>query len=146
MEATAKLMFARISTRKARMVLDMVRGQYVAEAIEQLRFTHKAAAPLVGKLLGSAISNAQRKNESSTKDRARAKALRTAVTDAEAEVHRLEARAAEVRAQLEDPVLYEDAEGVRRSTALKAELDDLDEALVLALEEWTNATEALARS
>ena len=64
MEATAKLMFARISTRKARMVLDMVRGQYVAEAIEQLRFTHKAAAPLVGKLLGSAISNAQRKNES----------------------------------------------------------------------------------
>ena len=70
MEATAKLMFARISTRKARMVLDMVRGQYVAEAIEQLRFTHKAAAPLVGKLLGSAISNAQRKNESVAMGRA----------------------------------------------------------------------------
>jgi large subunit ribosomal protein L22 len=63
MEATAKLMFARISTRKARMVLDMVRGQYVAEAVEQLRFTRKAAAPLVHKLLGSAISNAQRKDE-----------------------------------------------------------------------------------
>jgi len=64
MEATAKLKFARISTRKARVVLDMVRGQYVAQALEQLRFTAKSAAPLVGKLLGSAISNAQRKDES----------------------------------------------------------------------------------
>jgi len=64
MEATAKLKFARISTRKARVVLNMIRGQYVAEALEQLRFTPKAASPLVGKLLGSAISNAQRKNES----------------------------------------------------------------------------------
>jgi large subunit ribosomal protein L22 len=63
MEATAKLRFARISTRKARMVLDMVRGQNVAVAIEQLRFTRKAAAPLVEKLLGSAISNAQVKDD-----------------------------------------------------------------------------------
>ena len=63
MEATAKLKFARISTRKARMVLDMVRGQNVAVAIEQLRFTRKAAAPMVGKLLGSAISNAQVKDD-----------------------------------------------------------------------------------
>ena len=69
MEATAKLRFARISTRKARVVLDMVRGQYVAEALEQLRFTPKAAAPLVGKLLGSAISNAQRKDENVKLDR-----------------------------------------------------------------------------
>jgi len=63
MEATAKLNFARISTRKVRMVLDMVRGQYVAQALDQLRFTRKAAAPMVGKLIGSAISNAQRKSE-----------------------------------------------------------------------------------
>lgn len=63
-EATAKLMFARISTRKARVVLNMIRGQYVAEALEQLRFTPKSAAQPVGKLLGSAISNAQHKNES----------------------------------------------------------------------------------
>jgi ATP-binding cassette subfamily F protein 3 len=89
---------------------------------------------------------AQRKNESSTRDRARTKTLRMAVTDAEAEVHRLEARAAEVRAQLEDPALYQDADGARRSGVLKAELDDLDEALVLAMEEWTNATEALGQS
>jgi hypothetical protein len=58
-------------------------------------------------------------------------------------VHRLEARAAEVRAQLEDPALYLNPDGGRRAGLLKSELDDLDEALVLALEEWTNATEAL---
>jgi large subunit ribosomal protein L22 len=63
MEARASLRFARISTRKARIVLDMVRGQHVAEALDQLRFTRKAAAPMVSKLLGSAISNAQRKSE-----------------------------------------------------------------------------------
>ena len=69
MEATAKLKFARISTRKARVVLNMIRGQYVAEALEQLRFTPKAASPMVGKLLGSAISNAQRKQENIDLDR-----------------------------------------------------------------------------
>ncbi len=63
MEARASLRFARISTRKARVVLDMVRGQHVAEALDQLRFTRKAAAPLVSKLLGSAISNVQQKDE-----------------------------------------------------------------------------------
>jgi large subunit ribosomal protein L22 len=69
MEAKASLMFAKISTRKVRMVLDMVRGQQVAEAIDQLRFTRKAAAPLVSKLLGSAISNAQQKDEKVDLDR-----------------------------------------------------------------------------
>jgi large subunit ribosomal protein L22 len=69
MEAKARLMFARISTRKARIVLDMVRGQHVAEALDQLRFTRKAAAPLVSKLLGSAISNAQQKHEKLDLDR-----------------------------------------------------------------------------
>ena len=41
----------------------MVRGQNVAEALDQLRFTRKAAAPLVSKLIDSAIANAQQKNE-----------------------------------------------------------------------------------
>jgi len=69
MEAIAKLKFARISTRKARVILNMVRGQYVAQALDQLRFTRKSAAPLVGKLIGSAISNAQRKDENVKLDR-----------------------------------------------------------------------------
>jgi large subunit ribosomal protein L22 len=69
MEAKASLMFARISTRKARVILDMVRGQHVAEAIDQLKFTRKAAAPIVSKLLGSAISNAQHANKDVDLDR-----------------------------------------------------------------------------
>lgn len=64
MEAIAKARFQRIATRKARMVLDMVRGQNVAVALNQLRFTKKAAAPLVLKLIDSAIANARSKDES----------------------------------------------------------------------------------
>jgi large subunit ribosomal protein L22 len=63
MEAKASLKFARIAPRKARVILDMVRGQQVAEALDQLRFTRKAAAPLVSKLIDSAISNAQVKDQ-----------------------------------------------------------------------------------
>lgn len=62
MEAKASLRFARISVRKARTVLKMVRGKNVAIAINELKFTRKAAAPLVAKLLDSAIANAQQKN------------------------------------------------------------------------------------
>jgi ATP-binding cassette subfamily F protein 3 len=86
---------------------------------------------------------ARRKEASTTEDRVRVRALRAAVSHAEAEVHELEERIAALKAQLEDPKLYVDADGARRATELKAELDDLDEELVLALERWTNATEAL---
>jgi large subunit ribosomal protein L22 len=64
MEAIAKARFQRISPRKARTVLNMVRGKNVAIAINELRFTRKAAAPMVQKLLESAIANAQQKDES----------------------------------------------------------------------------------
>lgn len=63
MEAKASLRFARISVRKARTVLKMVRGKNVAVALNELKFTRKAAAPLVAKLLDSAIANAQQKKE-----------------------------------------------------------------------------------
>ena len=63
MEATAKARFQRISTRKARVVLHLVRGLPVAEALNKLRFTRKAAAPIVAKLLDSAIDNARQKDE-----------------------------------------------------------------------------------
>lgn len=59
MEATAKARFQRISVRKARTVLDMVRGQNAAEALDSLRFLPKSAAPIVAKLIDSAIANAQ---------------------------------------------------------------------------------------
>jgi large subunit ribosomal protein L22 len=63
MEAKASLNFARISVRKARTILKMVRGKNVAVALNELKFTHKAAAPMVAKLLDSAIANAQQKNK-----------------------------------------------------------------------------------
>lgn len=63
MEAVAKARFQRISVRKARTVLNMVRGQNVAEALDQLRFTRKSAAPIVAKLIDSAIANAQQKED-----------------------------------------------------------------------------------
>jgi large subunit ribosomal protein L22 len=59
MQAKASLKFARIKPRKVRMILDMVRGKRVGEAVDELRFTRKAAAPMVNKLLDSAIANAQ---------------------------------------------------------------------------------------
>ena len=46
------------------MVCDMVRGKNAAVALDELRFTRKAAAPLVAKLLDSAIANAQQKTPS----------------------------------------------------------------------------------
>jgi len=69
MEAKASLINARISTRKARVICNLVRGQDVATAIDQLKFTRKAAAPLVSKLINSAISNAQQKKQDVDLDR-----------------------------------------------------------------------------
>jgi large subunit ribosomal protein L22 len=69
MEAKASLRFARISIRKARTVLNMVRGKNVAIALTELKYTRKAAAPLILKLLDSAIANAQQKDKDVDLDR-----------------------------------------------------------------------------
>ena len=74
-----------------------------------------------------------------------ARALRKAVEDAEADVQRIEQQIAEVRGQLEDPSLYESAASSRQAVELKKQLDDLEEALVLAIEHWTNAVDASER-
>ncbi|MEM9072431.1 MAG: 50S ribosomal protein L22 [Myxococcota bacterium] len=63
MEAIAKARFQRISPRKARTVINMIRGKNVAIALDQLRYTRKAAAPLVAKLLDSAVANARQQDE-----------------------------------------------------------------------------------
>ncbi|NUP09951.1 MAG: 50S ribosomal protein L22 [Polyangiaceae bacterium] len=60
MQSKASAMFSRISPRKARMIIDFVRGKHAAEAIQLLAFTPKAGAPVVKKLIESAIANAQR--------------------------------------------------------------------------------------
>ena len=58
MEARAELKYARISARKAKIVLDTIKGRNAQEAIAILRYTNKAASPIVSKLLKSAMANA----------------------------------------------------------------------------------------
>jgi large subunit ribosomal protein L22 len=63
MEVRARLRFARLGPRKARLVADLIRGKRSEEALNVLSFTKKAAAKIILKLLKSAIANAtQKKN------------------------------------------------------------------------------------
>lgn len=55
---TAKLRWLRMTPRKVRLVVDLIRGKPVEEALNVLNFCHKAAAEPVGKLLRSAVANA----------------------------------------------------------------------------------------
>jgi len=59
MQAQAKLRLARVSARKARLVADLIRGRDVGEALEILQFTRKKTAPLLKKLVESAVANAE---------------------------------------------------------------------------------------
>ncbi|MDW7644224.1 MAG: 50S ribosomal protein L22 [Desulfuromonadales bacterium] len=61
MEARAKLSYARLSPQKARLVVDMVRGKGVQEALNVLKFSPQKAAPIVAKLVSSAVANAEQK-------------------------------------------------------------------------------------
>ncbi len=58
MEFTAKANFIRVSPQKARLVLDLIKGQRVESAMNTLAFTKKGIAPTVHKLLRSAVENA----------------------------------------------------------------------------------------
>jgi len=55
----AKARFIRISSRKVKIVVDLIRGKKVDEALSILTYTPKAAAPIVAKVLNSAIANAE---------------------------------------------------------------------------------------
>lgn len=59
MSSRATLRFARVSAQKARLVADLVRGMDVPQALETLSFTRKKTAPLVRKLVESAVANAR---------------------------------------------------------------------------------------
>jgi large subunit ribosomal protein L22 len=59
LDSFASLRFAKISPRKARVIVNLIRGRKVSEAIEVTMFTQRAAAPLVRKLLESALANAR---------------------------------------------------------------------------------------
>lgn len=61
----AKARFIRVSPQKARLVIDLIRGQRAEDALHTLRFTKKRVAREVEKTLRSAIANAERKAEDS---------------------------------------------------------------------------------
>ena len=63
MEAKAEARYIRISAQKARLVVDLIRGQQAGAALNTLRATNKRIAPTVEKVLKSAIANAQNQNE-----------------------------------------------------------------------------------
>ncbi len=58
MEARAKARYVRVTPRKARRVVDLIRGLPADQAQAVLRFTPQAASEDVGKVLASAIANA----------------------------------------------------------------------------------------
>ncbi len=59
MEAKAIAKYVRISPRKARQVIDLIRGKDVQEATAILNNTPKKASRLIGKVLKSAVANAE---------------------------------------------------------------------------------------
>ena len=63
MLAKAEARYIRISPQKARLVVDLIRGQQAGAALTTLRTTNKRIAPTVEKVLQSAIANATNRNE-----------------------------------------------------------------------------------
>jgi large subunit ribosomal protein L22 len=63
MQAKAVARTVRIAPRKARLVVDLIRGKQVGEAVAILNHTPKAASPIVEKLLKSAVANAEHNYE-----------------------------------------------------------------------------------
>ncbi|MGH9405888.1 MAG: 50S ribosomal protein L22 [Terriglobia bacterium] len=63
MEAQATTKYLRVSPQKARLVVDLIRGRQVGEAISILHFTKKRITREVEKTLKSAIANAEQKSE-----------------------------------------------------------------------------------
>ncbi len=62
--ARAEARYVHVSAQKARLVIDMIRGQQASDAINILRGTKKRIAPAVEKVLRSAIANAESKSQS----------------------------------------------------------------------------------
>lgn len=63
MQAKAVANTVRIAPRKVRLVIDLIRGKQVGEAIAILRHTPKSASPVVEKVLKSAMANAEHNYE-----------------------------------------------------------------------------------
>jgi len=64
METQAKLSNVRLSPYKARLVVDMVRGKGIQDALNILQVSPQKTAPILSKLLKSAVANAEQKGVS----------------------------------------------------------------------------------
>lgn len=67
--AKAEARYVRVSPQKARLVIDMIRGQQAGDAIHILSAVNKQIAPVVEKVLRSAIANAENKSQDVDVDR-----------------------------------------------------------------------------
>lgn len=63
MQAKAVAKTVRIAPRKVRLVVDLIRGKQVGEAVAILNLTPRAASPIVEKVLKSAMANAEHNYE-----------------------------------------------------------------------------------
>src|SRR2546429_298241 len=63
MRTLARARFLRVSARKARLVLDQIRGKSVADALATLQFTPRAAARIIEKIVRSAVANAEHNHQ-----------------------------------------------------------------------------------
>ena len=61
-KAEATLRYARISSRKVKIVADLIKGKDINEALAILKYTPKASSEIIEKLLKSAIANAENNN------------------------------------------------------------------------------------
>jgi large subunit ribosomal protein L22 len=64
-QGMANARYIRVSPQKARLVIDLIRGQRAEDALQTLRFTKKRVAKEIEKTLRSAIANAERKADDS---------------------------------------------------------------------------------
>src|SRR5207248_10801683 len=63
MRTFARARFVRVSSRKAGVVLEQIRGKSVADALATLQYTPRIAARLIEKVLRSAIANAEHNHQ-----------------------------------------------------------------------------------
>ena len=68
MEAKAIARTVRVTPRKARLVVDLIRGKNVGEAYAILANTNKASSPIVAKVIKSAVANAVNNNGAEAND------------------------------------------------------------------------------
>ena len=67
-EARASLNYARISSRKVKIVADLIRGKKVSEALAIVKFAPKASSEILEKLLKSALANAENNHYMKSED------------------------------------------------------------------------------